>query len=446
MAEFLEMPQATPTMEVGTLAEWKVTEGTALNPQDVIAVVETDKAAMDVEVFDKVVLLKLLCEEGDEVAAGFPIAIIGQQGEDISALLDQFSTMKASGPAPSSAPAPANEDTPAPAKPAAAPAKAAAPKPAAAPVQAGWSGPTYAGKDLDSSLMETWGSFHVEGPRVRISPLARKLAESKGIDPATIQGSGPNGRIVKADVESHKAPAAASVGLPAPRADEKVRNSKMRKVIAERLKESYLDAPVFFLTANLDCDRLVAFRKDLNAQLADSGVKVSYNDLTVAAVAKALRDVPAVNATWGEDAITRLGSVDVGVAVALPDGLITPVIRQADRKSLPQLAAETRDLVARARERKLDASEYSGASFSVSNLGMMQIESFTAIINPPGSGILAVGALQQEPVVKDGQLAVGWRMRVTMTCDHRVIDGALGAEFLQAVRGYIENPLRITVL
>jgi pyruvate dehydrogenase E2 component (dihydrolipoamide acetyltransferase) len=220
----------------------------------------------------------------------------------------------------------------------------------------------------------------------------------------------------------------------------------MRKVIAGRLKESYLDAPVFFLTAVLDCDSLVAFRKDLNGQLADQGLKVSYNDLTVAAVAKALRDVPEVNASWGPDAITRFGSVDVGVAVALPDGLITPVIRQADKKSLVQLAAETKDLVGRARDRKLDPSEYSGAGFAVSNLGMMQIDQFTAIINPPGSGILAVGALQQEPVVKNGELAVGWRMKVTMTCDHRVIDGALGARFLQSFRGYIENPMRIVVL
>ena len=293
--------------------------------------------------------------------------------------------------------------------------------------------------------METWGTFHVEGPRVRISPLARKLAETKGIDVALIAGSGPNGRIVKADVEAHKAPSV-GYGIAAPKADETVRNSKMRKVIAGRLKESYLDAPVFFLTAVLDCDSLVAFRKDLNGQLAEQGLKVSYNDLTVAAVAKALRDVPQVNASWGPDAITRFGSVDVGVAVALPDGLITPVIRQADKKTLVQLAAETKDLVGRARDRKLDPSEYSGAGFAVSNLGMMQIDQFTAIINPPGSGILAVGALQQEPVVKNGELAVGWRMKVTMTCDHRVIDGALGARFLQSFRGYIENPMRIVVL
>ncbi len=442
MAEFFEMPQATPTMEFGTLAEWKKSEGDKLSPQDVIAIVETDKAAMDVEVFDSVVLLKILAEDGAEIPAGFPIAIIGQEGEDISALMTEFQGMDPSGGAAPAEPTPAAEATPAPA---AEPAPKAAPKPAAAPLNAGWTGPSHAGKALDDALMETWGTFHVEGPKVRISPLARKLAESKNIDVASIAGSGPNGRIVKADVEAYKAPAFGG-GIAAPKADETVRNSKMRKVIAARLKESYLDAPVFFLTAVLDCDSLVAFRKDLNGQLADQGLKVSYNDLTVAAVAKALRDVPEVNASWGPDNITRFGSVDVGVAVALPDGLITPVIRQADQKSLVQLAAETKDLVGRARDRKLDPSEYSGAGFAVSNLGMMQIDQFTAIINPPGSGILAVGALQQEPVVKNGELAVGWRMKVTMTCDHRVIDGALGARFLQAFRGYIENPMRIVVL
>lgn len=443
MAEFFEMPQATPTMEFGTLAEWKKSEGDQLSPQDVIAIVETDKAAMDVEVFDSVVLLKILAEDGAEVPAGFPIAIIGQEGEDISALMTEFQGMDPSGGAAPAESAPAPEaTTPAPAAPPAAP----APKPApAAPVNAGWTGPSHAGKELDDALMETWGTFHVEGPKVRISPLARKLAETKNIDVASLTGSGPNGRIVKADVEAYKAPTFGG-GIAAPKADETVRNSKMRKVIAARLKESYLAAPVFFLTAVLDCDALVAFRKDLNKQVAEQGLKVSYNDLTVAAVAKALRDVPEVNASWGPDNITRFGSVDVGVAVALPDGLITPVIRQADQKSLVQLAAETKDLVGRARDRKLDPSEYSGAGFAVSNLGMMQIDQFTAIINPPGSGILAVGALQQEPVVKDGALAVGWRMKVTMTCDHRVIDGALGARFLQAFRGYIENPMRVVVL
>jgi pyruvate dehydrogenase E2 component (dihydrolipoamide acetyltransferase) len=210
----------------------------------------------------------------------------------------------------------------------------------------------------------------------------------------------------------------------------------MRKVIASRLKASYLDAPTFFLNAKLNCDNLVAFRTQMKA----AGAAVSYNDLVIKAVAKALKDVPAVNASWTEEAIVQHGRVDVGMAVALPDGLITPVIRNADQKSLANLGAETKTLVQKAKDRKLSAEEYSDSTFTISNLGMMQIEHFTAIINPPNAAILAVGSMQQEPVVENGALGIGWRMKVTLTCDHRVIDGALGAEFLQAVRRYIEFP------
>ena len=432
MAEFFVMPQATPTMESGTIASWNKAEGDSLAVGDVLAVVETDKAAMDIETFDKGVLLKLLAAEGDEVPAGFPIAIIGRAGEDVSALVAQFSTMTPEAAKPE-APAPA-------ALVEAAPVVSAPPPPSGS---AGWSQPTWNGQDLDTSIMESSGQFVVEGPVVRASPVARKLAADKGVDLASVQGSGPSGRIVKADVQA--AGSRPSGGLSSSAvvrgADEQVRNSKMRKVIASRLKQSYLDAPVFFLTATLSCDRLV----DLRAQLKVQDIQVSYNDLVVKAVALALRDHPDCNASWSDEHITRFGSVDVGVAVALPGGLITPILRNADQKGLSALASETRELVGRARDRKLAPEEYTGATFSVSNLGMMQIEAFTALINAPGSGILAIGSMQQEPVVVDGQLAVGWRMRVTMTCDHRVIDGALGAEFLLSVRKYIENPLLMVV-
>jgi pyruvate dehydrogenase E2 component (dihydrolipoamide acetyltransferase) len=439
MAEFFVMPQATPTMEAGTIASWNKAEGDSLAVGDVLAVVETDKAAMDIETFDKGVLLKLLAAEGDEIPAGFPIAIIGAAGEDVSALVAQFSTMTPAAATPEAAPpepAAVPEPTGSPAL--AAPA-ASAPPPAAA----GWTAPTWNEQDLDPSIMESSGRFAVEGPVVRASPVARKLAADKGIDLTSIQGSGPMGRIVKADVESAGGRSSGGLGSTAVvrGADQDVRNSKMRKVIASRLKESYLDAPVFFLTASLDCDRLVDFR----AQLKVQDVQVSYNDLVVKAVALALRDHPDCNASWSEQHITRFGSVDVGIAVALPGGLITPIVRNADQKGLSALASETRELVGRARDRKLAPEEYTGATFSVSNLGMMQIEEFTALINPPGSGILAIGSMQQEPVVVSGQLAVGWRMKVTMTCDHRVIDGALGAEFLLSVRKYIENPLLMVV-
>jgi len=435
MATFYEMPQASPTMTVGTLLSWKKSEGDVLAPQDVIAEVETDKAAMDIEVFDATVLLKLLAAEGDEIPAGRPIAIIGEAGEDISGLLAEFEVLKAK--------LAAGEADEAAAESAPAPAATAAPAAPAAPLQVGLTHYTWQGKAVPDGIMEMPEGFTISGAaeaRVRASPLARKVAADKGIDIADVSGSGPHGRVVRADVEGYTPPAPAA-GWGAPAADETVRNSQMRKTIARRLTESYLGAPTFFLTAQLDCDELVRFRSQLKA----AEVRVSYNDLLVKCVARALREVPEVNASWGEKAITRHGRVDVGVAVALPDGLITPVIRDADRKPLDVIGVETRELAGRAREMKLDPAEYTGSTFTISNLGMMQIDQFTAIINPPESGILAVGSMQREPVVVDGQLSVGWRMKVTMTCDHRVIDGALGARFLQVVRKYVENPVLLAV-
>ena len=431
MAEFFVMPQASPTMEAGTLLAWKKPEGAALAPQDVIAEVETDKAAMDIEVFDRGYLLKILAVEGDEIPAGQPIAIIGTTAnEDISGLMAEFEASRA---APAAPKAPG-------AAPVQAPVQAPkTPAPAAPEVQGeGWSEGVWHGHTLDSSIMDS-GSWSLPQPALRASPLARRIASERGIDLGSLRGTGPHGRIVRADVE--KAPASRGRSVRPAGPDTSVRNSKMRRVIATRLSESYADNPSFFLTATLACDRLVDLREQLKAQ----DIKVSYNDLTVAAVARALAEVPECNATWGEEAITRFGSVDIGVAVALEDGLITPVLRNANNKSLETLSTETRDLVARARNRKLQPQDYSGAGFSISNLGMMDIEHFTALLNPPGAGILAVGALQQEPVVVDGALAVGWRMRVTMTCDHRVIDGALGARFLQVVRKYIENPILLVM-
>ena len=464
MAEFFLMPQASPTMTSGTLLGWRKEEGETLKSQDVLAEVETDKAAMDIEVFDELVLLKKLAEPGEDVPAGQPIAILGKSaGEDISALLAEFAKLKGGGAAPTATPAATTATAPvatatAPvvtATPAAAtatpPVVTATPAAAtatsvsapAAPSTGGWSAHTWMGKAVSTSIMDGDGPWVLPSGVVRASPVARKVAAERGVNLARVTGSGPNGRILRADVEGAAQPAPAPAAPT--RSDTAVRNTKMRRLIAQRLKESALDAPTFFLTVNLDCNRLVSFRNELNAQLAARGVKVSFNDLTIAAVARALADVPEANAAWGDEAITRFGRVDVGVAVALEDGLITPVVRDADRKPLAALSGEVKDLVERARARKLQPEEYSGATFSISNLGMMGIEHFTAIINPPASAILAVGALQQEPVVVDGALTVGWRMRVTMTCDHRVIDGALGARYLQALRGYIENPLRMVV-
>lgn len=442
MAEFFLMPQASPTMEGGRVLSWLVGEGDKLNPQDALAEVETDKAAMEIEVFDPCVLLKILVPAGTVAKVDSPIAIIGAKAdEDISALLAEFEASAAAAPA---AAAPAPEPEAPTAAPAAAPTPVKAPPVerktvAPAPGSTGISAFTWQGAPVHSSIMEMPVDYSPPTARVRSAPAARRLAAELGISLEQVTGSGPHGRVMSEDVrqaaDSRSRPVASAPAAPVA-ASEEIPHSNMRKTIAKRLKAVYLDAPTFFLTATLSCDAMVDFRGQLKA----AGVKVSYNDIIIKAAARALRDVPAVNASWSEAAITRHGQVDIGMAVALEGGLITPVIRSADTLGLSTIATQTRELAGRARELKLKPEEYQNSTFTISNLGMMQIEHFTAIINAPNAAILAVGSLQQEPVVVDGALSVGWRMKVTMTCDHRVIDGALGASFLQALRKYIENP------
>jgi pyruvate dehydrogenase E2 component (dihydrolipoamide acetyltransferase) len=297
----------------------------------------------------------------------------------------------------------------------------------------------WMGRTLFTNFMDVPGDIRAASQPGRIvaSPLARKVAEDKGIDLSRVTGTGPNGRIVREDVESYTPPAAGGGGYAVPE-DTHLRLTPMRKTIARRLLASHQDIPTFFLTAEFDMAGMVALRSSLKAQLPD--VKISYNDMVVAAVARALREYPQANASWGDTGIVQHGRVDVGIAVALDEGLITPVIRNADRLRFSEIGTTTRELAGRAREGKLDPSEYTGGTFTISNLGMFGIDHFTAIINPPEAGILAVGRLAQVPVVVDGQLTTGWRMKVTMTCDHRVIDGAVGAQFLQVVRRYVETP------
>jgi pyruvate dehydrogenase E2 component (dihydrolipoamide acetyltransferase) len=273
------------------------------------------------------------------------------------------------------------------------------------------------------------------GGRVAASPLARKLATERGIDLRTVQGTGPGGRISSSDLDNVRAS-----GRPTPsaRQDEVMRNSPMRKTIARRLTESHTTVPTFFLTSSFDGHGFVTLREALKKKNPD--LKASYNDLLVMCVARALREHPQVNASWGDTQIIRHGRVDIGIAVALPDGLITPVLRGADTLSLDDISTQTRALAARGREQRLAPEEYTGGTFTISNLGMFGIDHFTAIINPPEAAILAVGALENVAVVRDGALVAGTRMKVTMTCDHRVIDGATGAAFLQTLRGYVENP------
>jgi pyruvate dehydrogenase E2 component (dihydrolipoamide acetyltransferase) len=296
----------------------------------------------------------------------------------------------------------------------------------------------WQGKRIDLDFYDPPGDlrFAASSPtRVHASPLARKVAADLGVDLRRVKGTGPGGRVVRADVED--APRGGAVVASA-RADERIRNSPMRKTIAKRLLQSHQDVPTFFLTTTFDMQGFVDLRTDLKAKLPD--VKVSYNDILLAAVARSLRDHPEVNAQWDGDAIVRKGSVDIGVAVALPQGLITPVVRAADTKSLSQIGTEVRELAGRARDQKLLPEEYTGGTFTISNLGMMDIDHFTAIINPPEAAILAVGSIREEPVVVEGSFELGYRMRVTMTCDHRVIDGAVGATFLKTLRTYVESP------
>ena len=440
MAEFYEMPAISPTMEVGTLVEWKIAEGQPFESSAVVAEVGTDKANMEAEIFDAGVMLKHLVAEGDEIPPGFPIAIWGAAAdEDISDLLTEFEARKAAAAAGASeaaepAPAPAVERDEAPAQ---------APRPqSTGTIERRWEG-----REVHTDFYDPPGDIRfgaggaaASGDRPKASPLARKIAEERGVDLRRVSGTGPGGRIVKADVQSAPVGGGAVV---ATRADQTVKNTPMRKTIARRLLESHQDIPTFFLTTSFDMQGFVDLRTQLKAQLPD--VKVSYNDILIKAVARSLVEHPEVNASWGDKAITQHGRVDVGVAVALPQGLITPVVRGADQLSLSQIASSVRELAGRAREQKLAPEEYTGGTFTISNLGMMGIEHFTAIINPPEAAILAVGSIVQTPTVHDGELLIEHRMKVTMTCDHRVIDGAVGATFLQTLRRYVENPYLLLV-
>ncbi|PVH29614.1 pyruvate dehydrogenase complex dihydrolipoamide acetyltransferase [Pararhodobacter oceanensis] len=430
------MPALSPTMEEGTLAKWLVKEGDSVTSGQVIAEIETDKATMEFEAIDEGTIGKIMVEEGTEgVKVNSLIAVLLEDGENA----DDIGAAPAQKPAEKPAEAPA-EAAPA-AAPAEKPAEAATPAPAA---------PTAAGK------------------RIFASPLARRIAASKGVDLTAISGSGPHGRIVKSDVEGAsaapaKAPATATATAAAPAAKaamptgagaeavikmfegrefEEVKLDGMRKTVAARLTEAKQTIPHFYLRRSVQIDALMKFRAELNGQLASRGVKLSVNDFIIKACALALQKVPEANSVWAGDRMLRLKPSDVAVAVAIEGGLFTPVLKDAHQKSLSTLSAEMKDLAARARDRKLAPHEYSGGSFAISNLGMMGIENFDAVINPPHGSILAVGAGIKQPVVgKDGELSVATVMSMTLSVDHRVIDGALGAEFLAAIIENLENPM-----
>jgi pyruvate dehydrogenase E2 component (dihydrolipoamide acetyltransferase) len=404
MAKKMLMPKLSDTMEEGIILKWRKKEGESIKSGDILADIQSDKADMEQEAYDSGVILKLFAKEGEGVKVGAPLAIIGKAGEDFSSLLND------------TAPAPA--PTPAPAAVVAAPAVTPAYVPPPVPVPA-----------------------VVNDGRVKASPLAKKIAQEKNIDLRTVKGSGPMGRIVKADVEG-KSGSTMPRKVLAPLQSKEIPNSMMRKTIAKRLLESKNTIPHFYLTVEMNMKRAMDFRSSINDA---TGTKISYNDIVMKAVALALRENPKANSSFFPDKIVQHGRIDVSVAVAVDEGLITPVIRNTDQKTLAEISSETKELAKRAREGKLKPEEFTNGTFTVSNLGMYDIENFAAIINPPEGAILAVGSIVEKPVVENGQIVVGHTMKVTMSCDHRVVDGAVGAQFLQSFKKIIENPLLLVL-
>ncbi|CAL1691773.1 Dihydrolipoyllysine-residue acetyltransferase component of pyruvate dehydrogenase complex [Brevundimonas subvibrioides] len=431
------MPALSPTMEEGVLAKWHVKVGDTVKAGDVIAEIETDKATMEVEAVDEGTITDILVAEGSEgVKVNTPIARLAEEGG-------------------SAAPAPK----------AAEPAKAGAPKAAPAPAghESGDAVATPDGiKSADAVLAKTSGTAASTGARVFSSPLARRLAKDAGLDLSTLKGTGPHGRIVKADVEAAAKGGARPAAAPATTAASGIEARKvqsladmgipdgsydlipldgMRKAIARRMVGSIQNVPHFPLFIDCEIDALLAARARVNAMLEKSGVKVSVNDFVIKAAAMALKLVPEANASYSPEGIAMHHNADVAMAVAIDGGLITPIIFKAETKSLSQIAVESKDLAKRARDKKLKPEEFQGGTFSVSNLGMFGIKAFSSIINEPQGAIMSVGAGEQRPVVKNGQLAVATVMTVTLTCDHRVVDGATGARFLQAFKPLIEDPV-----
>jgi pyruvate dehydrogenase E2 component (dihydrolipoamide acetyltransferase) len=444
MAQVISMPKLSDTMTVGTLVKWLKKEGDTVKFGDLLAEIETDKATMEFESFGDGVILKLYAPAGSQVAIGDPLLAVGAAGEAAPAVAG--AAAPAAPAAKESATTPPPATTAVVAQTASAPVAAPAPIPAPAPVAA----PTAA------------APVRPAGERIKISPLAKKLAASKSLDPALIKGSGPAGRIVRADViaaesagtakaGSAKSPSAASSsigGLAAkgPIQEERtVPVSNMRGVIAKRLIESKTTAPHFYLEIEVDAEPLATLRAQLNTGLEKAGVKLSVNDLILKASAEALRRVPDVNGSWEGTQIRYFGAAHVSFAVALPDGLITPVIRDAHEKSVFQISTEAKALGKLAKDKKLKPDQYTGGTFCVSNLGMMGIPKFYPIINTPNAAILGVGTSVTKPVVKNGQIVVGSTMTLTLSCDHRVVDGAVGAQFLGALKLLLESPALLLV-
>ena len=429
MAEVIRMPRMSDTMEEGVIVGWLKKVGDSLEPGDVLAEVETDKATMELESFQEGVLLYIGVPEGPVPVNGI-LAVIGEEGEDYKPALEAAGKEEGESGASTGA-----EKEP------------------------------QKAKEPEVAVVAEPAVAVSNDNRIKASPLAKKIAQDSGLDLASISGSGDNGRIVKKDVEAYLNKPSAPISTPpspstipveeakgpsvAPfvyggngQPAEEVPVSQMRKVIARRLGESKFSAPHFYLTIEVEMSKAMATRKQLNEI---SPTRISYNDLVVKSCAVALRQHPSINSSWLGDKIRINKEINVGVAVAVPDGLLVPVIRHADMKSLSQINVEVKELAGKAKEKRLQPDQMQGNTFTISNLGMFDIDEFTAIINPPDACIMAVGSIVQKPIVKDGELAVGNIMKLTLSCDHRVVDGASGARFLQTVKGMLEDPIRLLV-
>lgn len=417
--EVINMPRLSDTMTDGKVAKWNFKVGDKISEGDIIAEIETDKAVQDFESEFDGTLLYQGVEEGVEAPVDSILAIIGKEGTDVSVIVNNGGVAPATTSEPTSAPEPA--------------------------------------KETATEVKETSNTSTVSstGGRVAISPLAKKMANEKGIDISTVKGSGENGRIVKKDIENYQPTTATAKSVSTPQSNAQAAqqafnfvagettetpNSQVRNIIAKRLAESKFTAPHYYLMVEIDMDKAIEARKEINS-LPD--VKISFNDMVIKATAMALRKHPQVNSSWAGDKIIHHGNVNVGVAVAIPDGLVVPVLKNTDYMNYQQISAAVKDMAGRARNKGLKANEMEGSTFSVSNLGMYGIETFTSIINQPNSAILSVGAIVQKPVVKNGEIVVGNTMKLSLACDHRVVDGATGAEFLQTLRTYLEQPLTL---
>jgi len=422
MAEVINMPRLSDTMEEGTLAKWFKKVGDTVKEGEILAEIETDKATMEFESFYDGVLLHIGIDEGSTAPVDSIIAIIGSKGEDISEIVNNDT------PIVKEEPAPIVKEEPAPVV-----------KEELAPVVKEEPAP------VAKEQLKPVSIINISNDRILISPLAKKLADEKGIDISAITGSGDNGRIIKRDIDSFKTSNYSQFSQPRPHLTEssyETQNSTMRKAIAKRLADSKFSAPHYYLNIELEMDNIISFRKQF---IQTQNIKISFNDIIAKAVSLSLAKHPKVNSRWYDDKIIFNEHVHLGVAVAVDDGLIVPVVKFSNSKDLPQINTEIKDFAERAKNKKLSPSEIEGSTFTISNLGMFGIESFTSIINQPNSAILSIGAIVQKPIVKNNEVVVGNTMKLTLACDHRTVDGATGSLFLKTLKEYIENPVSILI-